>query len=116
MYFVSDEHKAFYDDHTAIRSHGSDYDALIYTLGISDSCRKHLSALYDEKKRLIKPEGLQEGWQTSASVRISRLALHLFTHNVVPDDDPLLYTPKELLSGLDDSHRTGAIYAMMYYA
>lgn len=116
MYFVSDEHEEFYNQHSDIVSRGNDYEALIYTLGISSSCREHFSGLYNVKERCIIPEGLFQGWQTGGSKRITRLAFNLFTHNTVVGDDPESYAPKELFSGLDEDSKTGAVYAILYYA
>lgn len=116
MYFVSDAHKQFYEDHEDIRERGQDYDGLIYTLGISGECRSHFHDLFNEKTGLIITEGISKGWQTQGSRNISRLAFNLFTYGIPEEDAQSEYTPKVLLSGLDEDHRTGAIYAMMYYA
>ena len=53
--------------------------ALIYTVGISEDTRSRWSSFYDEKERTIKPEVINSGWQTSGSVRITRLAFQVFT-------------------------------------
>ena len=52
---------------------------MIYTVGISQDTRSRWSSFYDEKERTIKPEVINNGWQTSGSVRITRLAFQLFT-------------------------------------
>ena len=46
------------------------HQALIYCLGISDDTRKHIDRIYDFESGCVKPECLQEGWQTSGSVRV----------------------------------------------
>lgn len=116
MKFVSDGHKQFFNDHSDITERGDDFAALIYTLGISPTCREHFDRLYNPAERSIISAGLNEGWQTGASKRITRLAYNLFTWHTIDGDDPEQYTPKSLFSSLDDTHRTGALYAIMYYA
>lgn len=116
MKFVSPEHEQFYNDNAAIADRGEEYAALVYTLGISRDCRAHFSRLYDPKERLIIPAGLFEGWQTGASRRITRLAFNLFTWQTAEGDNPAEYTPKELFSSLDETHRQGALLAIAYFA
>lgn len=114
MKFASNEHEQFYNDHADIADLGDDYAALVYTLGISPSCREHFDRLYNQQQ--IIPDGLHEGWQTGASIRITRLAFNLFTWQTIEGDDPENYTPKELFSGLDEIHRQGVLLAMTYFA
>lgn len=116
MKFVTEEHEKFYDDHADIARRSTDYSALVYTLGIDDECRRHFANIYNAKDRSIIPDSLHEGWQTSASMRICRLAFNLFTWHTPADDDPDEYTPKNLLSNLDDEHKRGALLAMTYFA
>ena len=54
------------------------HQALIYCLGISDDTRKHIDRIYDFESGCVKPECLQEGWQTSGSLRIVRMAFNLY--------------------------------------
>lgn len=116
MKFVTDEHRAFYEDHAAITEQGDDFQALIYTLGISRDCREHFSRLYDPADRCILTGGLFEGWQTSGSKKITRLAFNLFTWHTADGDNPEEYAPKSLFAGLDETHRRGALYAILYFA
>lgn len=116
LHFISDAHKAFYNAHKAITDRGDDYEALIYTLGISESCREHFKDLYDEKNRIINTDALKDTWQTTGSKAIFRLAINLFSWETAEGDDPANYAPKRLFRGLDDKHRTGALYAMKYFA
>lgn len=79
MMFASKEHYEFYHQ-TAERLNADCYLAsLIYTVGISEDTRRRWNSFYDEANRQIKTEVLQEGWQTSGSKRITRLAFQLFT-------------------------------------
>lgn len=54
------------------------HKALFYVLGICPDCRKNISRLYDFKEDCIKSEGLLDGWQTSGSITICRLAFNLW--------------------------------------
>lgn len=52
--------------------------ALFYTLSMSPDIRAHIKRVYDADEDFIKPECLEEGWQTSGSLRIIRLAFNLW--------------------------------------
>ena len=54
------------------------HKALVYCLGIDRDTRKHVNRIYDFKNGSVKPECLQEGWQTSGSVRVVRMAFNLY--------------------------------------
>ena len=58
------------------------HKALIYILGISEDTRNHFSLIYDIKSGCIKTECLHQGWKTSGSVRIVRLAFNLYMDRV----------------------------------
>ena len=51
------------------------HKALIYCLGISEDTRVNIDRIYDLRTGYVKTECFQEGWQTSGSVRIVRMAL-----------------------------------------
>lgn len=113
MEFCTKEHEAFFNDHKDIAERGHDYAALVYTLGINSECREHFQRLYNDG---INPDALRDSWQTGASTRITRLAFNLFTWHIAAGDDPTAYTPINLLSGLDDDQRRGAIAAIALFA
>lgn len=115
MKFVNDQHEQFFEAHTAA-SDAQEKKALVYVIGIDDECRNHFEHLYDTKLNCIRPEGLREGWQTGASIRITRLAFNLFTWQTVEGDDPEKYAPIELFSNLDTAHRQGVLLALAYFA
>ena len=56
--------------------------SLIYTLGICHETREHWHTLYDEARREINPDAIRSSWQTSGSIRVTRLAFHLFTNSM----------------------------------
>lgn len=55
------------------------HKALVYCLGLSEDTRNHIHQIYDFKTGCVKPECLQDGWQTSGSQRIVRIAFNLYT-------------------------------------
>ena len=116
MKFVSDEHEKFYNNNRSITQKGRDFEALVYTLGITEDCSIHFYRMYDDKERCIIPDVLFEGWQTGASQRITRLAFTLFTGTIVEGDDPNRYCPTSLFYCLDEIHRQGALLALAYFA
>ena len=60
---------------------------MIYILGISDDTRNHFSQIYDIKSGYVNPECLHQGWQTSGSVKVVRLAFNLYTDGMPSVDD-----------------------------
>ena len=54
------------------------HKALCYCLGINNDTREHINRIYDFKTGLVKPECLHDGWQTSGSVKVVRMAFNLY--------------------------------------
>jgi len=103
MLFINEQHQVFYG--ACIEKSNAKNDpyrkALFYALGLTSETRNHIDSLYDFKERGINFDGLFQGWQTSTSVRATRLAFNLyngFTGDVGDGrkDDMLQYTPEEL--------------------
>lgn len=66
------------------------HKALVYCLGIDRDTREHVDRIYDFRTGNVKPECLHEGWQTSGSVKIVRMAFNLYcngTPSVFEYDD-----------------------------
>lgn len=77
--FRSEEHKKFFDENIQKCRYKDVYNmALIYTLGIDRDTREHIDSEYDFHTSCIKTECLHDGWITSGSARIIRLAFNLF--------------------------------------
>lgn len=53
--------------------------AMIYTLGICDKTRAAFSQIVDQGTEQINPMVLFAGWQTSASIKVTKLAINLYT-------------------------------------
>ncbi len=74
--FKNREHENFYKAYLPqCRYQDTYHKALVYCLGIDRDTRGHVKQIYDFQTGCVKPECLQEGWQTSSSVKIIRMAL-----------------------------------------
>ena len=68
------------------------HKALCYCLGISDDTRRNINSIYDFKTGCVKTECLHEGWQTSGSMKVVRMAFNLYCNGTQSVDD---YTKTE---------------------
>ena len=77
--FKNKEHEEFYMN-CLQRCKRQDvyHKALIYCLGISVDTRQNVERIYDFSKDSVKTECLGEGWITSGSARVVRMAFNLF--------------------------------------
>lgn len=116
MDFASAEHKQFYFNNLSSIHKNTDYEALVYTLGINPVCRDHFKEIYDVKNRCIIPESIHEPWQTGSSRSITRLAFNFYTCSVLETDSPADYSPKSLFGNLGEIQRHGALLALKYFA
>lgn len=89
--FISDAHEKFYYEKLKeVRYQDVYHKALLYCLGISDDTRRNVYRIYDFKTGNVKTECLQEGWQTSGSMKVVRMAFNLYcngTPSVFDYDD-----------------------------
>ena len=89
--FISDAHEKFYYEKLEeVRYQDVYHKALCYCLGISDDTRRNVYRIYDFKTGNVKTECLQEGWQTSGSMKVVRIAFNLYcngTPSVFDYDD-----------------------------
>ena len=77
--FKSKQHENFYQEYLPKCRYEDVYrKALVYCLGIDRDTREHINRIYDFKSGCVKTECLHEGWQTSGSVRIVRMAFNLY--------------------------------------
>lgn len=77
--FISDAHEKFYYEKLKeVRYQDVYHKALVYCLGISADTRNNAYRIYDFKQGLVKTECLHEGWQTSGSMRVVRMAFNLY--------------------------------------
>ncbi len=88
--FISEAHEKFYYEKLKeCRYQDVYHKALCYCLGISADVRNHANSVYDFKTGNVKPECLHEGWQTSGSVRVVRMAFNLYCDGTPSIDDDM---------------------------
>lgn len=79
--FTGERHQQFFEESMCLCRNIDVYHmALIYCLGISNDTRERIDSIYDFKSGDIRPECLKEGWITSGSARVIRLAFNLYTN------------------------------------
>lgn len=88
--FISDAHEKFYYEKLELVRHKDVYHkALIYCLGINNDTRRNVDRVYDFKTGCVKTESLQEGWQTSGSIKVVRMAFNLYCNGTPSVNDYL---------------------------
>ena len=81
--FISEAHEKFFHEKLKdVRYQDTYHRALVYCLGISEDTRRNVSCIYDFKSGLVKTECLHEGWQTSGSVKVVRMAFNLYCNGM----------------------------------
>lgn len=77
--FKNGEHEDFYYGMLKhMRFQDCYHRALVYVLGISGDTRRNFKRIYDIESGCVRTECLQEGWLTSGSGRIIRMAFNLY--------------------------------------
>ena len=86
--FISEAHEKFYyEEIQKLRYADVYHKALCYCLGINADTRKNVNNIYDFKSGCVKPECLHEGWQTSGSLKVVRMAFNLYCNGTPSVDD-----------------------------
>ena len=81
--FISDTHEKFYYEKLKeVRYQDVYQKALVYCLGICDDTRRNVDNIYNFKTGCVKTECLHEGWQTSGSVKVVRMAFNLYCNGM----------------------------------
>ena len=100
MVFIDGQHRKFYEDciNKANASKDPYRKALFYMLGLTEKTRCNISHLYDFKERGIVFDGLFGDFQTSVSLKVTRMAFNLyngFTGDTGEkgNDEPRFYSP-----------------------
>ncbi len=77
--FISEAHEKFYYEKLKeVRTQDVYHKALCYCLGINADTRKNCNRIYNFKTGNVKTECLHEGWQTSGSMKVVRMAFNLY--------------------------------------
>ena len=83
LIFISEAHEKFYYEKLKeVRYEDVYHKALVYCLGICNDTRNNIDRIYDFKTGLVKPKCLKEGWQTSGSVKVIRMAFNLYCNGM----------------------------------
>lgn len=99
--FKSKAHKEFYLTFLPQCRYQDVYHrALVYCLGIDRDTRDHVDRIYDFETGLVKTECLQEGWQTSGSQKIVRMAFNLYCNGT-----PSIYEYEDTETRLEECGR-----------
>ena len=86
--FISDAHEKFYYEKLKeVRYQDVYHKALCYCIGINNDTRRNADRIYDFKTGCVKTECLHEGWQTSGSVKVVRMAFNLYCNATPSVDD-----------------------------
>ena len=86
--FISEAHEKFYYEQlNRVRYQDVYHKTLCYCLGISDDTRRNINSIYDFKSGCVNPECLHEGWQTSGSMKVVRMAFNLYCNSTPSVDD-----------------------------
>ena len=81
--FISEAHEKFYYEKLKeVRYEDVYHKALVYCLGICNDTRNNIDRIYDFKSGLVETKCLNEGWQTSGSVRVIRMAFNLYCNGM----------------------------------
>lgn len=70
--------------------------ALAYLFTLDVVCREHLSDLYDFEDCCIHSDALTAAWQTSTSLKTTRLAFNLFNSGTAWTEEPERLAPAEI--------------------
>lgn len=78
IFIINAHEKFYYEKLKEVRHQDVYHQALCYCLGISDDTRRNIHNIYDFDTGSVKPECLHEGWQTSGSMKVVRMAFNLY--------------------------------------
>ena len=109
MKFIDDEHKLFYEQKLKEMGKSDIYrQALVYTLGISETTRVHFADIFNIKEGLINRKSLSKPYQTSSSLKVTRMAFSLWNSNSYDSDEDVengivspYYTPSQIFCTSD---------------
>lgn len=81
--FKNKEHRDFYKEYLQkCRYQDVYHKALVYCLGIDRDTKVNVGRIYDFKTGCVKTDCLYEGWQTSGSMKIVRMAFNLYCNGM----------------------------------
>ena len=88
LIFKNESHRKFYEEWLPkCRYQDVYHKALVYCLGINEDTRNHVEEIYDFKSGCVQTECLQQGWNTSGSVKVIHMAFNLYCNGMPSVDD-----------------------------
>lgn len=91
MKFIDNEHQKFFlEKWEEAKEQGKTdvyYEALIYTLSMCETTREHFKEIFDLNNGEVNLNSIQKGWQTSTSLKVTRMALNLWNHSIIYDSE-----------------------------
>lgn len=95
--FAGSAHREFVEKNIAkCKQKDCWHRALIYTLGLTEDIRNHITEVYDFEKDRIISDSLHKGWVTGTDGRVMRLAFNLFTDDIPEDGNEKRYAVSEI--------------------
>jgi hypothetical protein len=113
MDFIDSSHREFFEKKMLeMKSLGKTdvyYTSLVYVLSICETTREHFNEIFNIKNGEVNLDSIQKGWQTSTSLKVTRMAFNLWNHNLMYDSEEDL--EKEQLS---DRYAPSEIFCCSY--
>ena len=91
------------------------YRPIAYLIALNDDCYNHMSSIFNIERGVIDCGGINEDWQTSSSLRVTRLMYNLwngYCYEESDDEVPAVssdYTVSEIFYGSDATYFFEAI-------
>lgn len=86
--FLNEEHQKFYYEKLKeVRYQDEYHKALCYCLGINGDTRRNINRIYDFQTGCVNTECLTDGWQTSGSLKVVRMAFNLYCNGAPSVND-----------------------------
>lgn len=113
MNFIDNEHEEFFEEKmkelSKLGKTDVYYKSLVYTLSICETTREHFNEIFDIRKSELDLDSIQKGWQTSTSLKVTRMALNLWNHNLMYDSEEDLRNEK-----ISSSYAPSEIFCCSY--
>lgn len=101
MIFYNEKHKEFYEDKlTTLELYNKAdvyYKSVIYLLGLTETTRENFKEIFDIKSGEININAIQSPFQTSTSLKVTRMAFSLWNRCYFDSEDDIEnanYSPK----------------------
>lgn len=113
--FISDAHEKFYYEKLQeVRYQDVYHKALCYCLGINGDTRKNADRIYNFKTGSVKTKCLHEGWQTSGSLKVVRMAFNLYCNSTPTETGKVTLTEKKIRKYFPKEYNREQIEQVIY--